>query len=242
MVIDATGVHYKELNEQIRAAVADGAKRIIVNNVLGQRYIGAGMMERVNIQLNGTPGNDLASFASGPTIVVHGNGQDGIGNTMSDGAVVIHGHAGDIVGHSMRGGEIFVREDVGYRSGIHMKAYKGKRPLVVVGGRAGDFLGEYMAGGTLIVLGLGAGDRSPVGRFVGTGIHGGAILIRGEVDEALLAKEAAVLPLDDGDERTLKHALDKFSRLFEIDRSEIDGEFIKLAPKSSRPYGQLYAY
>ena len=242
MVIDASGVHYKELNERIRAAVAAGAKRIVVKNVLGQRYIGAGMTERVNIQLHGTPGNDLASFASGPTITVHGNGQDGVGNTMSGGLVVIHGHAGDIVGHSMRGGEIFVKSDVGYRSGIHMKAYKDKRPLVVVGGRTGDFLGEYMAGGTLVVLGLETGGRAPVGRFVGTGIHGGAIIIRGKIDPVLLAKEAAVTPLDDTDRRTLKRALDKFSRLFGVDRSELEGDFTKLAPRSSRPYGQLYAY
>ena len=42
----------------------------------------------------------------------------------------------------MRGGEIFIKGDVGYRVGIHMKAYLDHQPKIVVGGKAGDFLGE----------------------------------------------------------------------------------------------------
>ena len=72
----------------------------------------------------------------GPKIIVHGNGQDGIGNTMNSGTIIIHGDAGDILGHSMRGGQIFVKGDVGYRVGIHMKEYKDLVPVVVVGGAA----------------------------------------------------------------------------------------------------------
>lgn len=54
----------------------------------------------------------------------------------------------------MRGGEIYVRGNAGYRAGIHMKAYRDKRPVMVIGGRTGSFLGEYQAGGYIIVLGL----------------------------------------------------------------------------------------
>ena len=61
---------------------------------------------------------------------------------------IIHGGAGDIVGHSMRGGEIYIRNNVGYRCGIHMKEYLDQKPMIVVGGTAQDYLGEYMAGGT----------------------------------------------------------------------------------------------
>lgn len=240
MIINADGLHYKELNERVRSAAASGARRIVLENVLGQRYIGAGMTDRVRIEIHGTPGNDLASFMDGPTIVVRGNGQDGIGNTMSGGVVVVHGHAGDIVGHSMRGGQIYIKGDVGYRTGIHMKAYKGHQPLIVVGGRTGDFLGEYMAGGRLVVFGL--AGRPPVGRFVGTGIHGGVILVRGRVDEALLAKEAAVVPLDEADLKALSRAKERFCHYFGVDPSELEGEFTKLVPKSSRPYEKLYAY
>ena len=35
--IDAKGIHYTPLNQKIRAAIADGAGEIILDNVLGQR-------------------------------------------------------------------------------------------------------------------------------------------------------------------------------------------------------------
>lgn len=40
----------------------------------------------------------------------------------------------------MRGGRIFVRGNVGYRAGIHMKAYQEKVPVIIVGGETGAFL------------------------------------------------------------------------------------------------------
>ena len=53
---------------------------------------------------------------------------------MNRGEVVIHGNAGDVTGHSMRGGKIWVRDDVGYRVGIHMKAFESQVPTIVIGG------------------------------------------------------------------------------------------------------------
>src|SRR3990172_4806482 len=184
VTIDAAGLHYSELNRCLRQAVLDGQRYIELRNVCGQRYIGTNLGERVRLDLFGTPGNDLGAFMDGPTIVVHGNAQDGCGNTMNDGEIVVHGRAGDITGLSARGGKIFVRDSVGYRAGIHMKEYQGKRPCLVVGGTAQDFLGEYMAGGVLLVLGLdlaeGEGHQA---NFIGTGMHGGVIYMRGRFEE-----------------------------------------------------------
>jgi len=136
MEIDALGLHYRELNARLREAVANGAGRIVVRNVYGQRYLGTDLHTPVEIHIQGTPGNDLASFMDGPRLVVQGNAQDGCGNTMSGGEVIIHGRAGDVTGYSMRGGKILVRDDVGYRVGIHMKEYQGQRPIIVIGGTA----------------------------------------------------------------------------------------------------------
>lgn len=58
---------------------------------------------------------------------------------------------------------ILVEGNVGYRAGIHMKAYKDQVPVLVVGGEAGSFLGEYQAGGYVVVLGLNTTGRAPVG-------------------------------------------------------------------------------
>src|SRR4030043_1085734 len=151
--IDAKGVFYRELNARLRDLASNGTRKIQLQNVYGQRYIGTDIEKPVEIELFGTRGNDLGAFMDGPRIIVRGNAQDGGGNTMNSGEIIIHGHAGDILGLSARGGKIFVREDVGYRAGIHMKEYQDKRPIVVIGGTAEDFLGEYMAGGVPLFLG-----------------------------------------------------------------------------------------
>ena len=180
--IDAEGMYYKDLNTLLRSICREGAERIEIRNVCGQRYIGTDLDTEARIDIYGTPGNDMGAFMSGPEIVVHGNAQDGCGNTMNEGKIVINGQAGDLTGHSMRGGQIFVRDDVGYRVGIHMKEYKRKVPDIVIGGAAADFLAEYMAGGVVLVLGLTLDECERCkARFVGTGMHGGVIYERSDI-------------------------------------------------------------
>ena len=41
--IDAKNLHYTPLNQQIRKAVCDGVKEIVIDNVLGQRFIADGL-------------------------------------------------------------------------------------------------------------------------------------------------------------------------------------------------------
>ena len=126
--IDAELLYYKELNGLLRQAICTDVERIEIHNVCGQRYLGTDLDTNIQIDIYGTPGNDLGAFMNGPKLVVHGNGQDGSGNTMNEGQIIIHGHAGDVTGNSMRGGKIFVRDYVGYRVGIHMKEYQQKNP------------------------------------------------------------------------------------------------------------------
>ena len=241
--IDADGMHYRLLNQKIHQALDRGFKRIQLDNVCGQRYIGDGLQgEDIEIIINGVAGNGLAPFMDGPRIIVRGNAQDGVGNTMNSGLVIVHGDAGDIVGHSMRGGRIYVKGDVGYRVGIHMKAYRDLFPVVIVGGGAQDFLGEYMAGGLLVILGMNSIDRL-VGDFIGTGMHGGTIYVRGNVDERCLGKEVKISEPTREDISMLKRYLGDYCQCFNI---EVEGilkkQFFKLYPFSNRPYGKIYAY
>jgi len=244
VTIDAKGVFYRELNAKLRQAVSNGTQKIELRNVYGQRYIGTDLDKPVEIEIFGTPGNDLGAFMDSPRIIVHGNAQDGCGNTMNNGEIIIHGHAGDILGLSARGGKIFVKEDVGYRAGIHMKEYQDKKPMVVVGGTAQDFLGEYMAGGILILLGLNLKEgESHKANFIGTGMHGGTIYIRGDVQEFQLGKEVGVAELDENDHSVLKKIIGEFASHFDYNAEEIlKHKFIKLFPLCLRPYGRLYAY
>lgn len=242
--IDASGVYYRELNNRLRDIVANGSRKIELRNVYGQRYIGTDLNKPVEIEIFGTPGNDLGAFMNGPRIIVHGNAQDGCGNTMNEGEIIVHGHAGDTVGLSARGGRIFIREDVGYRAGIHMKEYRDKMPVVVIGGTAQDFFGEYMAGGTLVLLGLNLGKgKNHKARFIGTGMHGGVIYIRGNVEEYQLGKEVGVADLEENDRDALRRYVSEFAGYFDLDADNIlSHKFIKLFPRWLRPYGRLYAY
>jgi glutamate synthase domain-containing protein 3 len=150
----------------------------------------------------------------------------------------------------MRGGEILIRDNVGYRVGIHMKEYgdgpwggTGK-PVIVIGGTAQHFLGEYMAGGLLIVLGAQLGpDAMHPSRHVGTGMHGGRMYIRGRVQKEFLGAEVGLAPMEAEDQWLVQRYIAKYGETFGVDVSHLcDGPFTKLLPISKRPYGRLYAY
>jgi len=240
--LNAKGVYYKMLNRQIRELVAKGETTVILENVLGQRYIGGGLNADVTITINGTPGQDLGAFMNGPVIIVHGNAQDGIGNTMNAGTIVVHGKAGEIPGHSMRGGQILIRDDVEYRAGIHMKEYETQIPLLVIGGTAKDYCGEYMAGGRVVVLNR-FDEKDPVGNDIGTGIHGGAIYIRGNVDKRRLGVGAILADMDNEDIAFLQNVLQTFKATFPyVELSHITlNDFKKITKKGHRPFANLYA-
>jgi glutamate synthase domain-containing protein 3 len=243
--IDAQSVYYKNMNEAVREAYANGAKTIRLLNVNGQRYIGTGIRGKgLHIEVNGTAGNDLAMFMDGPTLEVFGNAQDGVGNTMNAGTVIVHGDAGDVLGYGMRGGRVYVKGDVGYRVGIHMKAYEDLIPIMVCGGKARDFFGEYMAGGLLVLLGMNSKFEGPlVGGYLGTGMHGGSIFLRGEVEPWQCGKEVGVFTADEDDMAMLEPILRDYCEKLGMDCEEVlSAPFTKLVPVSHRPYGKLYTY
>jgi len=240
--IDSKNLYYRNLNRRIRVAFLKGQKEIVLKNVLGQRYIGGGLNVPGRIVIHGTPGQDLGAFMNGPEIRVLGNAQDGVANTMNAGKIVVVGKAGEIPGYSMRGGKVLIGGDVEYRAGIHMKEYKDQIPILVIGGTAKDYCGEYMAGGRIVVLNLKNGRSSPVGDFVGTGIHGGSIFIRGTVEPRQLGIGAVFNEIDGEDIRFLEEILKEFAREMWQDLSGIDPakDFVKITRRGYRPFGNLY--
>ncbi|HHV96888.1 MAG TPA: hypothetical protein GXX37_10525 [Clostridiaceae bacterium] len=243
-ILDALNVHYRDLNKIVKELINSGESEIILKNVHGQRYIGAGAKGNHKLIIEGIPGNDMAAYMDGLTISIKGNAQDAVGNTMNSGRIIVYGNAGDIVGYAMRGGEIFILGDVGYRVGIHMKEYEDKKPVIVIGGKAGDFLGEYMAGGIIIILGLNTSDaEDSIGNFCGIGMHGGTIYVRKHVNINKLGKEVIAVEASMEDICIIAGYVKKFSHFFNIDfHSVMKEKFIKLYAHDSRPYGKLYAY
>ena len=245
--VDAQGaggrpVHYRILNSLIRKLMVDGVKHIVLEGVMGQRYIASTASRKdLYIEIHGTPGNNLGAFLDGPTIEVFGNAQDQTGNTMNSGKIIVHGNTWDVTGLAARGGTILIRGNTGYRVGIHMKEYAGTKPTLVVGGTAKDFLGEYMAGGTVIVLDLnGDGKRSPVGHNLGAGIHGGKLFIRGNLEKHQLGPGATMGQVTDEDIPELEIALQEFEKAFKRTVPRDWEKWLKVQPISSRPFSGHY--
>lgn len=237
--IDAKDKYFKALNEEIRAA-ADAD--LTVDNLMGQRYIGAGIGGK-NLFLHGVPGNDLGCYLNGGTIRVDGNAQDQTGDTMNAGAILVDGSSGDATGYAMRGGKIFVRGNAGYRVGIHMKAYKEQQPVIVVGGETGSFLGEYQAGGTIIVLGLRSGGKAPVGNLCCAGMHGGRMLLRCRELPPDLPTQVSASPASPEDLASIGGYLGDFCKTFGIEKEPIFSvPFFVITPNTKNPYKSLYTF
>ena len=237
MTIDAQGLHFQPLNEAVRSA---GSSPVVIEQCVGQRYIGSGLSEKT-IEINGTPGNALGAYLDGAEIVVHGNAQDATGDTMNEGTICIHGSSGDATGYAMRGGSIWVRGSIGYRGGIHMKEYREKSPLLVVGETAGSFLGEYQAGGTIVVLGLHCEADKPVSNFCGMGMYGGRIYLRCRRPPSGLPDRLLCAEADEEDRAFLRPILTRFCELFGESLKDVEALlFYRITPDSRNPYKQLY--
>ncbi len=228
--------HFKEANEQVRAALAQ-ADEVVVASANAQRYLGCALAAGKRLEIHGTPGNDMGCYMDGGAIEVFGNGQDQVGNTMNGGTIVIHGRCGDAAGYGLRGGTILVRGDCGWRAGIHMKQYEQKRPAIVIGGDAGAFLGEYMAGGAIVL-----GGRA--GSYVASGMHGGIIYLRHPLAAEEVPEGVVQSPLGEEDKGLLAGLLAAYNGAFGREGPSLDGAdegWWCLRPASARPYGGLYA-
>ena len=236
VVIDAKNKQSRELNDEIRRA----GEECTVTGCCGQRFLGAGM-SGVAITMEGIPGNALGAYLNGAQITVHGNAQDAVGDTMNEGRIVVYGSIGDAAGYAMRGGEIFVQGGAGYRAGIHMKEYGQKIPVMVIGGCAGSFLGEYQAGGIILVLGLNAQGKPVVHNFPCTGMHGGKLILRGDVSGLSFPGQVTARPASSEDLELIEKYVKTYCELFGGDcESVMDAPFTVVSPDSSNPYKQMY--
>ncbi|MCD8095971.1 MAG: glutamate synthase [Ruminococcus sp.] len=237
MRIQVDLMHFQKLNEMVKSC---DDEVIELDNCIGQRYIAAGK-KNGSVIINGTPGNALGAYLDGCDIVVNGNAQDACGDTMNKGSITIYGSAGDATGYAMRGGTIYVRENSGYRTGIHMKSYMEHIPALVIGGKAGSFLGEYQAGGYIVVLGIGYENKNVVGRFCGTGMHGGKIFLRTNKAPWDLPAQVKYKEADSGDMSEISGYVKSFCEKFEMNYDEIiNSRFFVLTPDTKNPYKQLY--
>lgn len=235
-------MHYRDLNFEIRKRIGEGIRHFILENVTGQRYIGAGLDPEVVLEIHGVPGQDLGVFNNGAKIIVYGNAQDGVGNTMNGGFIIVQGSVGDIPGHMVRNGKIYIKGSAGFRAGIMMKEYRSKHPVMIIGESIGDYVGEYMAGGTIVILGYSLKEtQSPVSKHVASGMFGGELFVRGKIDKAQLGEGAILADAKPSDMDKIAHYLEEYSRIFGMDSGRLFGvPFSVIRRAGQRPYGNLY--
>ncbi len=233
--ISAAGKSFRELGDLLEQS----SGQVLLRDCLGQRFLGAGT-KQLDIKITGIPGNALGAYLNGSSLEVMGNAQDAVGDTMNAGRIVIHGNVGDTAGYAMRGGTILVEGCAGYRSGVHMKEYEDKLPVMVIGGSAGSFLGEYQAGGIILVLGLDA-SKPIVGNFPCTGMHGGKVFLRSDCRDVLFPAQVTARPAAEEDLELIRPYVEDFCRCFGRDPQKImDAPFTVVTPDSRNPYRQMY--
>jgi methylamine---glutamate N-methyltransferase subunit B len=181
VVVDALGQETRDVNRAIRAAIADGASSIRVENPAGRHSFAVALKaDGVKLTLAGPVGWYTAGMNYGPHIVIEGNAGWGTGECMMDGRIDVLGNAGSGTAASIRGGMMYVAGDTGARAGIAMKG-----GALVVGGNVGYMSGFMMQRGTLVVLGD-AADGLGDSMYEGTIYVGGSIASRGadaEIEE-----------------------------------------------------------
>lgn len=235
-MINAEKLNFSELNEAIRSA----GDSLRISGCLGQRFIASGMSGK-SIEIDGIPGNALGSYLTGAYITVNGNAQDAVGDTMNAGRIVVRGNIGDAAGYAMRGGEIYIKGNAGYRAGIHMKEYKEKKPAIVIGGRAGSFLGEYQAGGLILVLGLNTDGKPIVGNFPCMGMHGGKMILRGDVSGIRFPDRVNLHTADAEVLSEIRPFVEQFCEFFGYDaKALLEDTYTVITPDSKNPYKQMY--
>ncbi len=186
--IDAGNIEYNMLDREI---VSYSRNPVYVNNVAGHRYVGITFPgKHRNVTLYGNAGNCLLNLNENNTVTVKGNVADDCCDSMSGGIVKIFGDAGDVLGQALSGGKIYVEGNVGNRACIQMREYGTSVPYVVINGKFDDYLGEYMAGGTILVL---SNSSINFGKYIGSGMLGGKIFIRGKVKSKNIGVQPASL-------------------------------------------------
>jgi methylamine---glutamate N-methyltransferase subunit B len=205
--IRATDFTTREINEQIRKAIADGTTEIELDDPAGRHNLAVALDgEGVTITCNGTVGYFLGALGMGPDIEVNGNAGWSAGADLMRGSVTVHGNAGSSIAAACRGGTVVIDGDVGARCGIALKG-----GTVVIGGNVGYMSAFMMQTGTLVVGGDaadGLGDSMYAGDiFVGGKVEalGADAVMRDPTDEELVALKELLTRVGHDPDREWKH-------------------------------------
>ena len=182
--LDAAGLSVPEINRGIRELMKQGYGHIVVQNPNAQHSLGAGILNRLKLDFEGSLGYFAVGLIDGPNVHIKGRAGWSCAENMMAGTVVVDKNAGSSFGAAIRGGDLVCKGDVGARTGINMKG-----GTILVAGRTGILSGFMMQRGRMIILGD-ADENLGDSMYDGTIYVGGKIrslgvdAVRGEMTDA----------------------------------------------------------
>ena len=171
--IDCRGKTTREINRELRQAIAAGERDLRVLEPDARHNLGVALLEPVRVVFEGSVGYYCAGMMDGARVEVRGSAGWGAAESMMGGTVVIDGNAGSGLAASIRGGTVVVRGDAAARAGVSMKG-----GTLLIGGGCGYMAGFMMQKGTIVVCGD-AGEALADSMYEGTVFVGGTIAALG---------------------------------------------------------------
>jgi methylamine---glutamate N-methyltransferase subunit B len=191
--IDASDLGSTAINLRIRELMSQGYGTITLRNPGAKHSVAVGILNRLNLQIQGSLGYFGCGLIDGPNIRISGRVGWSCAENMMAGTIVIEKNAGSTFGAAIRGGDLVCKGDVGARVGIDMKG-----GTILVGGRAGAFCGFMMQRGRMVILG-------DAGKNLGDSMYDGTIYVGGKI--AGLGVDAVPAEMTDLDVHWLERKL-----------------------------------
>lgn len=166
--IDAAELPANAVNLRIRQLMRDGYGTIVIKNPGAKHSIAVGILNRLNLIIEGSLGYFGLGLIDGPNVRISGRVGWSCAENMMSGTILIEKNAGSQFGAAIRGGDLVCKGDVGSRTGIDMKGGN-----IIVGGDTGAFTGFMMQRGRMVICGN-------AGKNLGDSMYDGTIYIGGE--------------------------------------------------------------
>ncbi|MEM7542920.1 MAG: GXGXG motif-containing protein [Pseudomonadota bacterium] len=193
---DAQDMTAREINEKIRNLMKSGVGTIKVINPGAKHSVAVGILNRLNLHLEGSLGYFGLGLLDGPNVTVSGRVGWSCAENMMSGTAVIEKNAGSTFGAAIRGGDLVCKGSVGSRTGIDQKG-----GTIFVGGDTGAFSGFMMQRGRMVVLGN-------AGENLGDSMYDGTIYVGGSIKS--LGVDAVEEPMNERDVAWLERKLKTF--------------------------------
>lgn len=169
-VFDLASQPLRQLNQRLHdlpPARASTPWRVL--NPRGKHAVAVGVMQAVDIAIEGHVGYYCAGMNQQASITVHGMAGVGVAENMMSGSVRVKGHTSQCAGASGHGGLLVIEGDASSRCGISLKGLD-----IVVGGSVGHMSCFMAQAGTLVVC----GDADEA---LGDSLYEARIFVRGKV-------------------------------------------------------------